>query len=200
MVADLLSLGLTYIPPIAGGAGAMWLKQWLGDRSSDRRIDRETKFLALEVADMLEKFASSATTVASNISEHEDDEQDGVRVDIATLPDFPETHERWRDLNLKIADAIFRLKDTHHAFNRTVRSVFDYVDPYQAEDEARILNILLAVEALAVAAKIRKRYKHARFDTKAHWPVYLSEQYAKIPKTRKEKVANSFRKQRWWQR
>ncbi|MBW8296247.1 hypothetical protein [Sphingopyxis sp.] len=198
MADDLMTTAATILLSGGVGAGGMWLKQHLSDRKADRKLDRETTLLALKVAGILEKFANSSTSAASVISEHVNDGEEGYLIHIANLPEFPEQHERWNDLNLKVAADIIQLKDTRAAFETRLDGAFQFNDADDVQEEARILNILLAVEAWRLAESIRKRYKHGKPVTAAYWPVYLREQYAKIPKERQMLVFNSFRKP-WWQ-
>lgn len=195
---DLITTAVTGLVSGGVGAGGMWYKQHLSDRKNDRKLDRETKLLALEVAGILEKFANSSTGMASDISEDDGNDQDGYIMAIAPLPELPESHDLWSELDLKVADAINRLKDTREAFDVRLDGSLQYCGPHEVQEEARILNILLAVEAWKLAENIRKRYKHGKPVTAGYWPVYLREQYAKIPKERRKLVFNSFRKP-WWQ-
>lgn len=198
MTAVVLAAGVKYGLAPALGLGGIWLGSWLANRRADRTLDRKTKLLALEVAGILEKFANSSTGMASDISEDDGNDRDGYIMSIAALPQLPESHDLWSELDLKVADAINRLKDTREAFDTRLDGSLQFCAPHEVQEEARLLNILLAVEAWKLAEKIRKRYKHGKPVTAGYWPVYLREQYQKIPKKRRKLVFNSFRKP-WWQ-
>lgn len=199
MPIEWITTGLTYGLSAAGGAGAMWFKQWLSDRNADRKIDRETKHLALEIADILEKFAAASTTTISDINDHVAQRSEGYMLSLAKLPAFPKSHERWRDLDLKVVDAIMRLQDTHTAYGTRIDGAVEYADLDDAQEETRVLATLLAVHSLKLAARVRKRYRHAPFQTSAYWPVFLHEQYGALDRGRKRKGTNSFPpKTSWW--
>lgn len=201
MATDLVVLGLTYGVPYVGGIGTLLVTQWLKDRAGNKKTDREIRHLTLELADTLEKFAHTSTSVVSDIGEHIAERDEGYMLTIAKLPDFNRTHDRWRDLDLKTANLILRFEDTHRAYGARVDTSLQYVDPDDAQDEARELGIMLAVHALELAAQIRKRYGHEPYRSEGHWPKFLQEQYDDLSGHRKLTAANSFRlKPQWWKR
>jgi hypothetical protein len=166
---------------------------------TDRRVTkREVAYLAVRIATKLESHAEDLTTFVGAISDNAAGRGPGASTDLPILNELPGEQERWRDLDVNLTAEVLGV-DQNRKSKQSMIDDFSQQDPYGVAELAGNVGTVLAMEAVMLAVKLRRRYKLPAFDPDAYWPTWLAERFDELPEHMKiSKVVSQDRWNPWW--
>lgn len=146
-----------------------------------RSVKRETAYLALRVATVLERFAEEAAGFVGQINDYRGGSMEGVSTQLPSLRPLPDEEERWRDLDVLLTARVLGFEEGVRSRQGGIDNTWEHASPEDGISAAKAQATLLATAALRLAGDLRRRYGLPPFDTGSVWPEFLSGEYDELP-------------------